>query len=91
MCSTNSVDDRGQREGGSGGVNPLFVGFWRQLQFGTRNFISYSKIFLIVGTLILSMMTTNLFVIVNVKQLRTGGSFLILQPFFSEHLRVLAS
>ena len=27
------------------------------------------------------MMTTNLFVIVNVKQLRTGGSFRILLPF----------
>jgi len=27
-------------------------------------------------------MTTNLFVIVNVKQLRTGGSFRILLPFF---------
>ena len=28
------------------------------------------------------MMTTNLFVIVNVKQLRTDGSFRILLPFF---------
>ena len=28
------------------------------------------------------MMITNLFVIVNVKQLRTGGSFRILLPFF---------
>ena len=28
------------------------------------------------------MMTTNLFVIVNVKQLRTGGGFRILLPFF---------
>ena len=28
------------------------------------------------------MMTTNLFVLVNVKQLRTGGSFRILLPFF---------
>jgi len=28
------------------------------------------------------MMTTNLFVIVNVKQLRTGGSFRILLSFF---------
>jgi len=28
------------------------------------------------------MMTTNLFVIVNLKQLRTGGSFRILLPFF---------
>jgi len=28
------------------------------------------------------MMTTNLFVIANVKQLRTGGSFTIFLPFF---------
>jgi len=28
------------------------------------------------------MMTTNLYVIANVKQLRTGGSFRILLPFF---------
>ena len=28
------------------------------------------------------MMTTNLFVIANVRQLRTGGSFRILLPFF---------
>jgi hypothetical protein len=37
----------------------------------TRNFISYSKTFLIFGTLRLFMMTTNLFVIANVKHLRT--------------------
>jgi len=36
-------------------------------------------------------MTTNLFVVTNVKQLRTGGSFRILLPFFSERLGVLAS
>jgi len=36
------------------------------------------------------MMTTNLFVIANVKQLRTDGSFRILL-FFSEHLGVLVS
>jgi len=35
-------------------------------------------------------MITNLFVIVNVKQLRNGGSFRILLHF-SEHLGVLAS
>ena len=40
------------------------------------------KIFLIFGTLKLFMLTTNLFVIANVKQLRTGGSFKILLPFF---------
>jgi len=38
--------------------------------------------FLIFGTLKLFMMTTDLFVIANVKQLRTGGSFRILLPFF---------
>ena len=32
------------------------------------------------------MMTTNLFVIADVKQLRTGGSFRILLPFFPENL-----
>ena len=32
------------------------------------------------------MMTTNLFVIVNVKQLGIGGSFIILLPFFSKIL-----
>jgi len=45
---------------------------------------------LIFGTLRLFMMTTNLFVIANVKQLRTGGSFSTLLLFF-EHLGVLAS
>jgi len=55
--------------------------FWRQLLFGTRNFISYSKIFFIFGTLRLFMMTTNLFVIANVKHLRTDGSFRNLLPF----------
>ena len=38
--------------------------------------------FLIFGTLRLFMMATNLFVIANVKQLRTGGSFRIFLPFF---------
>ena len=37
--------------------------------------------FLIFGTLRLYMMTTNLFVIANVIQLRTGGSYRILLPF----------
>ena len=44
--------------------------------------MSYSNIFLIFGTLRLFVMTTNLFVIANVKQLRTGRSFRILLPFF---------
>ena len=34
------------------------------------------------------MMTTNLFVIVNVKQLGTDGSFRILLPFFRTSWRV---
>jgi len=34
------------------------------------------------------MMTTNLFVIANVKELRTGGSFRILLPFFRTSLSV---
>jgi len=37
------------------------------------------------------MTTTNLFVIANVQQLRTGGSFLNFTAFFPEHLGVLAS
>jgi len=36
----------------------------------------------------LFMMTTNLFVIANVKQLRTGGSFRVLMPFFRTSWRV---
>ena len=52
--------------------------------------ISYSKTVLIFGIFRLVMMTTNLFVIVNVKQLRTDGSFRILLSF-SEQLGVLAS
>ena len=67
--STNSVEDRGQKERGSGGGSPLLRGFGGR--FSTRNFISYSKMLLIFGTLRLFMMTTNLFVIENVKQLRT--------------------
>jgi hypothetical protein len=42
---------------------------WRTQEFGTTNFISYSKIFLTFGTLRLFVMTTNLFVIANVKEL----------------------
>jgi len=45
--STNSVEDR---ENGDLGVVAPSQGFWRQLQFGTRNFISYSSIFSIFGT-----------------------------------------
>ena len=66
--STNSVEDRENRDLGA---VPPSQGFWRQLKFGTRNFISYSKSFFIFGTLRLFMMATNLFVIAKVKQLRT--------------------
>jgi len=48
------------------------------------------KFSLLFGTLRLFMITTNLFAIANVKQLRTGGSFTIFLPF-TEHLGVLAS
>ena len=76
--STNLVEDRGRRERVYWGGSPLVRG----CNFGTRNFISYSKIFLIFGTLRLFMMTTSLFVTANVKQLLTGGSFRILLPVF---------
>ena len=46
----------------------------------------FSKIFLIFGTLRLFMMTTNLFVIANVKQLRTDGSFFNFTAFFANIL-----
>ena len=67
--STNSVEDRGQRERESGGGSPLF-----RASGGSCNLVQeilYSKIFLIFGTLRLFMMTTNLFFIANIKQLRT--------------------
>jgi len=76
---------RGQRERGSEGGSPLVRG-----SGGSCNLVQDSKIFLIFGNLRLFMMTTNLFVIAKVKQLRTGGSFRILLPF-TEHLAVLAS
>jgi len=43
---------------------------------------SYNKLFLIFVTLGLFMTTTNLFIIANIKQLRTGGNFRILLHFF---------
>jgi len=44
--------------------------------------ISFHIVKLIFATLRLFLMTTNLFVTANVKQLQTGGSFRILLPFF---------
>ena len=67
--STNSVEDGGQREWGSGGSSPLVRGSGGSCNLVQEIFISYSKIFLIFGTLRLFMMTTNLFVIANVKKL----------------------
>ena len=72
--STNSIEDRGQRERGSGGSSPIDRGSGGSCNLVQKNFISYGEIFLIFGTLRLFMMTTNLFVIANVKQLQTGGS-----------------
>ena len=67
--STNSVEVRGQGERGSGGGSPLVRGSGGNCNLVQE--ISCNKIFLIVGTLRLFMMTTNLFVIANIKQLRT--------------------
>ena len=76
--STNSVD-RGQRERGCGGGSPIVRGSGGSC--GTRNLISYSKMFLIFGTLRLFIMPTNLFVIANVKQLRTYAVLEFYCPF----------
>jgi len=81
--STNSVEDRGHSERGSGGCSTLV-----RCSGGNCNLVQeisfhIVKIFLIFGTLrLFVMMTTNFFVIANVKHLRTGGSFRILLPFF---------
>ena len=59
----------GRENGDLGAVAPIVRG-----SEGSCNLvqeISYSKIFLIFSTLRLFMMTTNLFVIANLKQLRT--------------------
>ena len=80
-CLTNSVEDR---ERGSGGGNPLVWSLEVAVICNLVQEISFHivKIFLIFGILRLFIMTTNLSVIANVKQLRTGGSFRILLPFF---------
>ena len=70
----------GQRERGCGGGSLLV-----RVSGDSCNLvqeISFSKVFLVFGTLRLYMITTNLFVIANAKQLRTGGSFRILLRFF---------
>ena len=71
------------RENGDlGGGSPLVRGSrgsCNLVQEISFHIVKFSSFF---GTLRLFMMTTNLFVIANVKQLRTGGSFRILLPFF---------
>ena len=57
------------RENGDLGAVAPQSGVLEAAVIWSRNFIPYSKIFLIFGTLRLFMMTTNLFVIANVKQL----------------------
>ena len=69
--STNSVEDRGQRERGSGGGNPLVRGSGGSCNLVQEISFHIVKIFLIFGTLRLFMMTANSFIIANVKQLRT--------------------
>ena len=86
--STNSVEDTGQRERGSGGGSPLDRGFEGSCNLVQEISFHIVKTFLICGTSRLFMTTTNLFVIANVKQLRTGGSFRILLPFFQTSLCV---
>jgi len=69
--STNSVEDRAQRERGSGGGSPLVRGSGGSCNLVQEISFHIVKMFLIFGTLRLFMMTTNLFVIADVKQLRT--------------------
>ena len=69
--STNSVEDRGQREWGSGGGSPLVRGSGGSCNLVQEISFHIVKFPYIFGTLRLFMMTTNLFVIANVKQLRT--------------------
>jgi len=79
--STNSVEDRIQRERESGGGSPLVRCSWGSCYLVKEISLHTVKFYLIFGTLILFMMTTNLFVIANVKKLRTGGICRILLSF----------
>jgi hypothetical protein len=49
--STNSVEDRGERERGSRGCSPLVRGSGDSCNLVQEIFISYSKVFLIFGIL----------------------------------------
>ena len=67
----NSGEDRGLRERGSGGSSPLVRGSGGSCDFVQEISLHIVKSSLIIGTLTLFIMTTNLFVNGNVKQLRT--------------------
>jgi len=67
----NSVQDKRQRERGSGDGSALVRGSGGSCNLIQEIIISCSKIFFIFGTLRLFMMRTNLFVIANVKQLKS--------------------
>ena len=67
--SKNSIEDR--ESGDLGGGRPIVRGSGGSCNLVQKNFFSYSKIFLIFGTLRLFMMPANLFVMANVIQLRT--------------------
>ena len=69
--STNSVEDRGQRERGPGGGSPLVSGSGSSCNLVQGISFHIVKFLLIFGTLRIFMMTTNLFVIANPKHLRT--------------------
>ena len=69
--STNSVEDTGQRGRGSGDGSPLARGSGGSCNLVQEISFHTIKFFFIFGTLRLFMMTTNLFVIANEKQLRT--------------------
>jgi len=75
------IRQRAERTG-SGGSSPLVRGSGGNCNLVQEILISCSKSFLIFVTLRLFILTTNLFVIANVKKLRTDGSFRILPPFF---------
>ena len=66
-----SWGQRTERERASGDGSPLVRGSGGSCNLVQEISFHIAKIFLIFGTLRLFMMTTNLFVIANVKQLRT--------------------
>jgi len=88
--STNSVENRGQRERGSGRTSPLGRGSGGSCNLVQEISIHTVKLSFFFGILRLFMMIPNLFFIANVKQLRTDV-VVEFYCFFSEHLGVLAS